>query len=379
MEKFEIMSDAYGAMLPKRKRVRTGAQASAGTPRQPRKSELLALLRTAKALLCANSVEAALRAVAEGLPGLRPDAVLLISHSDSGDSCFYLDTPEGGGCLELNHRMCSEVRKVVESGPLPLSLRAFTLDNGSCVAAPFSEVINGGYIALSWRVPPEQTVQQQALAFLPRIAELAGARLNNLLGQLHWEEEVQEQYHAFAATQSRHTEELRVSEHEKVEACVLAAQDELTGLQNRRGFLAKSEQCLLIARRQELACAVIFADVDGLKLVNDQLGHAAGDELIRDAAHIFNNAFRHADVVGRVGGDEFAAFTFDNATPRAIVERIRLKIAQFNAGKKGDLTLSLSIGVINCDIHSEETLSEYLVRADEEMYRHKRQRARAPH
>jgi len=379
MEKIEIMSDAYGAVLPRRKRVRTGAQVNVGTKRPPRKSELLALLRIAKALLCANSVEAALRAVAEGLPGLRPDAVLLISHSDSGDSCFYLDTPDGGSCLELNHRMCSEVRKLVGSGTLPLPLHAFTLDNGSHVVAPFSDDINGSYIALSWQVPPEQGVQQQALAFLPRIAELAGVRLNNLLDQLHREEEVQEQYQAFAATQSRHMEELRVSEHEKVEARELAAQDELTGLQNRRGFLVKSEQCLLIARRQELACAVIFADVDGLKLINDQLGHAAGDELIRDAANIFHSAFRHADVVGRVGGDEFAAFTFDNATPRTIVERIRAKIAQFNAGRKGGLTMSLSIGVINCDIHSEETLSEYLVRADEEMYRHKRRCGRAPH
>jgi len=91
---------------------------------------------------------------------------------------------------------------------------------------------------------------------------------------------------------------------------------------------------MLVARRQEQACAVIFADVDGLKLINDQLGHAAGDELIREAVHIFDSAFRHADVVGRVGGDEFAAFTFDNATPRVIVERIEAKIAEFNAGSK---------------------------------------------
>ena len=379
MEKREVMSDAHEAVMPKRKHVRSAAKASMDRPSQPSKGELLALLRIAKALLCANSVEAALRSVAEGLPGLSPDAVLLISHSDGGDSCFYLDMPDGGSCLELNHRMCSEVRKLVGSGTYRLPLQAFTLDNGRHVAAPFSKDVNGGYIALRWQMPPELTVQQHALAFLPRIAELAGARLNNLLDHLHREEQVEEQYHAFAATQTRHIEELRVSEHEKVEARELAAQDELTGLQNRRGFLAKSEQCLLIARRQELACAVIFADVDGLKLINDQQGHAVGDELIRDAAYIFNSAFRHADVVGRVGGDEFAAFTFDNSTPRAIVERIREKIAQFNAGRKGELTMSLSIGVINCDIHSEETLSEYLVRADEEMYRHKRQRGRAPH
>jgi len=379
MEKIENMSDAYEAVLPRRKGGQPAVKTNAHTARPPRKSELLALLRIAKALLCANSVEAALRAVAEGLPGLRPDAILLIGSYDSGDSCFYLDTPDGASRLELNHRMCSELRRLVGSGAHPLPLQAFTLDNGNHMVAPFSQDVNGGYIALSWQAPPEQAVQQQALAFLPRIAELAGVRLNNLLDQLHRDEEVKEQYHAFATTQSRHMEELRVIEHEKVEARELAAQDELTGLQNRRGFLAKSEQCLLIARRQELACAVIFADVDGLKLINDHQGHAAGDALIRDAADIFNSAFRHADVVGRVGGDEFAAFTFDNATPRAIVERIREKIARFNAGRKGGITMSLSIGVINCDVHSEETLAEYLVRADEEMYRHKRQRGRAPH
>ncbi|WP_342114477.1 hypothetical protein [Pseudoduganella sp. OTU4001] len=77
--------------------------------------------------------------------------------------------------------------------------------------APFSDDANGEYIALSWQVPPQQAVQQQALQFLPRVAELAGGRLNNLLGQLHRDEVVQEQYHAFAATQMRHMEELRVS------------------------------------------------------------------------------------------------------------------------------------------------------------------------
>jgi len=379
MEKIDVMTDAHEPVLPRRTLVRSNVQTSTGRTRQPRKSELLALLRIAKALLCANSVEAALRAVAEGLHGLKPDAVLLISQSDSGDSCFNLNTADRTCCFELNHRMCGEVRKLVGSGTIPLPLQASTLDDGSYVVALFSDDGSGGYIALSWKIPPEEAVQQHALAFLPRIAELAGARLNNLLDQLHREEEVKEQYHAFAATESRHIEELRVSEHEKFEARELAVQDELTGLQNRRGFLSKSEQCLLIARRQEQACAVIFADVDGLKLINDQLGHAAGDELIREAAHIFDSAFRHADVVGRVGGDEFAAFTFDNATPRVIVERIEAKIAEFNAGRKGGLAMSLSIGVINCDIQSEETLSEYLVRADEEMYRHKRQRGRAPH
>jgi diguanylate cyclase (GGDEF)-like protein len=99
--------------------------------------------------------------------------------------------------------------------------------------------------------------------------------------------------------------------------------------------------------------------------------------LIREAAQLFRSAFRHADVVGRVGGDEFAAFTFDNATPRAITERILARIAEFNLAHPGEQALSLSIGVINCDSAGAESLSDYLLQADNEMYRDKRRDRRA--
>lgn len=371
MDKIEIMSDAYQAVLPGRTRRQSGGRVESRNRRTPTKVELQLLLRVAQALIGAVNIESALRAVAESLPGLHPDAVLLISNGVCGDSCYYLDVPQGGACLELNHQMCRKVRKLVDVNQHAWPLQAFTLDNGGHVVAPFSKEVNGGYIALGWQAPPGEEVQREALQILPRIAELAGTRLINLLDQLHKEEE---QLAVQAATQSRHLAELRASEHEKAEAHELAALDELTGLQNRRGFLAKSEHCLLIARREGLACAVIFADVDGLKVVNDHFGHAVGDRLIRDAATIFSSAFRHADVVGRVGGDEFAAFTFDNATPGAIIQRIREKIAQFNAGAKESIALSLSIGVINCELDCIDSLSDYLVRADEQMYRQKQRR-----
>lgn len=335
------------------------------------------LLRLAKALMCANDVEAALCAVAHHLAYLRPDSVLLIGNLDGGDSCFYLDLLRGSACLEPEHQLCSSVRKLASDGVMDLPWKAYTAGHGCHVVAPFSTDAQDGCIAFGWKAPPLPAVRRHALKLLPHIAELAGVRLDNLLGQFHRDREVHEQAQVFAANQTRHIEELRVSEHEKVAARELAAQDELTGLQNRRGFLAKSEQCLLIAQRLELACAVIFADVDGLKRINDLHGHTSGDDLIRDAANIFNSAFRHADVVARVGGDEFAAFTFDNATPRAIIERIKAKIAAYNLAGKMDFPMSLSIGVVNCDPRSAETLSEYLARADEEMYRQKRGRAHA--
>ena len=66
----------------------------------------------------------------------------------------------------------------------------------------------------------------------------------------------------------------------------LSLEDELTGLPNRRGFFALAEQQLKVARRTKTGLFLLFSDVDGLKAMNDQFGHAEGDRLIRDAAHI---------------------------------------------------------------------------------------------
>lgn len=372
MEKIDIMADGRPVLLPGQRLDLGSSKTSVPWRRRPTRGELLQLLQLAKTLIGAADVETALRAVADHLDEIQPNSVLLINNDASGDSCYYLDAPQGKTCLELNHQLCSRVRAVVGSVPDLVSPGPFALDGGGYVIVPFAAERDGGFLAVGWEQPPVLSVQRRAMLLLPLIAELAGVRLHSLLLQLHHEQERDEQYRALAAAQSRQVEALRVSERDKIAACELAERDELTGLQNRRGFLAKSEQCLLMARVQQLACAVIFADVDGLKRVNDQYGHAAGDELIRDAAYIFNSVFRHADVVGRVGGDEFAAFTFDNATPGAIIERINERIAQFNLSGKKRRALSLSVGVINCDPQGAETLGNYLLRADEEMYRHKR-------
>jgi len=377
MDKTTASSRSHPGVFWGRAPLRTENSGPPGDVRQPTKNELMMVLRIAKALMCAVNVESALRSVYQNLSSLKPDGVLLISNRGSGDSCYYLEPPRGEKFLEMNHKECRKLRKMLEAVPLDRPAGPLILDHGSHVVAPFSSDVHGGHIALHWKERPPLSIQRGARTVLPFIAELAGVRLTSLLHQQNCDELVHEQHEAHAAAESRLVEELRVSESEAVVAREMAAQDELTGLQNRRGFLAKSEQCLLIARRQRMACAVIFADVDGLKNVNDKLGHAVGDALIREAAQLFRSAFRHADVVGRVGGDEFAAFTFDNATPRAITERILARIAEFNLAHPGGPALSLNIGVINCDSSSAESLSDYLLRADNEMYRDKRRDRRA--
>jgi diguanylate cyclase (GGDEF)-like protein len=157
----------------------------------------------------------------------------------------------------------------------------------------------------------------------------------------------------------------------------LALSDELTGLRNRRGFLALAEQLLRMARRSRARCALVFVDLDGLKLVNDTRGHAAGDALIADAGRVLMHVFRESDVVGRVGGDEFAVLALldehDGAT--AVNSRLLAEIEKFNAQAVPSMRVSMSIGIEEIHPTADTPLDVLLSRADRAMYEKKRRRA----
>ena len=156
----------------------------------------------------------------------------------------------------------------------------------------------------------------------------------------------------------------------------LALSDELTGLRNRRGFLVLADQALRMARRTQAKCALVFIDLDGLKQVNDSRGHAAGDAMISSAAGVLNHVFRESDIVGRVGGDEFAVFAVldegDGAT--TIGHRLQAAIDQFNAQAAPTMKLSMSVGIEELPRQSDIPLDELLTRADRAMYEKKRRR-----
>lgn len=157
----------------------------------------------------------------------------------------------------------------------------------------------------------------------------------------------------------------------------LALSDELTGLRNRRGFLVLADQALRMARRAKAKCVLVFADLDGLKRVNDARGHAAGDALIVDAARVLANVFRESDVVGRVGGDEFAVFALldehDGAT--AVRNRLQAELDRFNAQAVPSMRVSMSIGIEEIAPSADTPLDVLLSRADRAMYEKKKRRA----
>jgi diguanylate cyclase (GGDEF)-like protein len=155
----------------------------------------------------------------------------------------------------------------------------------------------------------------------------------------------------------------------------LAVTDELTGLYNRRGFLTAATHQLKLANRQNEDALLLFCDVDNLKQINDSFGHQEGDTVLRRAAGVLRETFRDSDICARLGGDEFAVLALDATSPsrRAIVPRIEESLEKANA-RESRYRLSFSVGVARFEPQTTSSLGELMVRADEEMYAHKRSR-----
>ena len=169
--------------------------------------------------------------------------------------------------------------------------------------------------------------------------------------------------------------EQEIAERLKVEAEVrqLALTDELTALYNRRGFFLLAGQQLKMAQRTQLPCGLLFADVDGLKQINDTFGHEIGDRVIVDAAQLLKQTFRDADIIARLGGDEFAVLISDYSDALDVLcLRLQANIDQFNQAASCCYQLSMSVGVQVCDFIDDASLEHLLTQADKLMYEHKR-------
>ncbi len=161
----------------------------------------------------------------------------------------------------------------------------------------------------------------------------------------------------------------------EVEIHNLSLRDELTGLYNLRGFRLLAEQGLRRANRSSHPFSVLFVDLDDLKQVNDQFGHFVGSQCLVEAAEILRTVFREADVLGRIGGDEFAvAGEFTEPGMVLAVERLEEIVAGWNTGPDRPIPLSLSFGTVTSRSGSHETLDALLKSADHAMYEHKRRK-----
>jgi diguanylate cyclase (GGDEF)-like protein/PAS domain S-box-containing protein len=152
--------------------------------------------------------------------------------------------------------------------------------------------------------------------------------------------------------------------------------DELTGIYNRRGFFTIAEQELKMAKRMKSQRVLLFADLDGLKWINDNLGHQEGDLAIKDAADIFKMTFRESDIIARIGGDEFVvlAMVSSRKGTDTLIHRLQHNIGLYNKKNNRNFKLSLSTGITQFDPEYPCTIDELLSRADSIMYAQKKKR-----
>jgi len=154
--------------------------------------------------------------------------------------------------------------------------------------------------------------------------------------------------------------------------------DDLTGLHNRRGFLALAQQQLKIATRLKRPLLLFFIDLDGMKWINDNCGHAEGDMALIRTAAVLKASFRESDIIGRMGGDEFAVLAFESENDEGSAERINRRIQSNidaeNLRQPSTYTLSLSIGTARYDPASSATVEDLLAKADSLMYDQKQRK-----
>ena len=153
----------------------------------------------------------------------------------------------------------------------------------------------------------------------------------------------------------------------------LSLTDDLTGLYNRRGFFTLAEHSFKIARRAKQCSLLFYADLDGLKKINDTMGHTEGSRAIATTAAVLRQTFRTSDIVARIGGDEFAvlAQNASMADAKIITARLKQNLQDANRENRLGYELSLSIGAILIELESDASIEELLCRADRRMYQQK--------
>jgi diguanylate cyclase (GGDEF)-like protein len=147
----------------------------------------------------------------------------------------------------------------------------------------------------------------------------------------------------------------------------MATRDSLTGLSNRRHFMDAGNRELLLARRSGRPLSVVMLDLDHFKSVNDTYGHAVGDSVLKRFSAIALATLRNSDVIGRIGGEEFALLLRE-MPPRdaaAVAEKLRAAVAADRS--EGLPGFTVSIGVSGVDA-SDASLDDVLRRADKALY-----------
>lgn len=285
-----------------------------------------------------------------------------------GDNWFYADedaiAPLSEGkrfpmeiCASgwvMTHREPLSIRDVDSDERIPRDAYQPTFVR-SMLMVPIRAANPVGAIGNYWARPYEPL--QKQIKILQALADTTAVALENV--------------HLYASLEAR----LKDLEAANQKIHQLSFTDELTGLHNRRAFVLLGNQQLQMARRSQTPAWLLFADLDGLKPVNERFGHDAGDRLLCAAAEMLRESFRETDILARIAGDEFAVFGAGKQSVENLTARLRAKMEQYNLQREPETTLSLRLEVVPIDPSANDSLDQLLNRADEAMYAMKRARS----
>jgi len=161
---------------------------------------------------------------------------------------------------------------------------------------------------------------------------------------------------------------------------ILSLTDELTGLYNRRAFTLLAKQQIKLADRKKLGMYLFFIDIDGMKRINDTLGHKAGDAVLETFAEALRRSFRSSDLIMRMGGDEFMVLAIDSHpdSRELLVRRLHETLEEVQGRRKMGHAISFSMGTVRYDPKAPHSIEELVEQADKLMYREKCEKSGAP-
>ncbi len=283
---------------------------------------------------------------------------------------FPLDACLGG--WSMNHRSAVTIENVFGDERVPYAAYQPTFVK-SLVMVPIRILDPIGAIGSYWAQRHQPTDREVKL--LQALADTTAVAMENVQVHDELEQRVTDRTAQLAASNQALYQEILERQTIEAQLRALSLTDNLTGLNNHRGFFVLAEQVWKTARRNQHRCLLIFVDCDGLKRVNDSLGHETGSAMLVDAARVLIGTFRGTDIVGRLGGDEFAVFSPEcNESMAGMRDRLLHAVQQFNQQHDRPYQLSMSIGVVECLPDDGRSVEALIAVADERMYAHKRER-----
>ncbi len=169
-----------------------------------------------------------------------------------------------------------------------------------------------------------------------------------------------------------------ISDRKRMEEKIMALSmtDQLTGMHNRRGFLSLAEHHLRLSDRTKKGILLFFADLDGMKWINDKMGHKEGDNALIEVATVLKDTFRSSDIIARMGGDEFAVLAIDSSKldPEILTNRLHNQLEVLNSKENRKFRISVSVGCAYYDPEKPSSIDELMAHADKLMYEQKKKK-----